>query len=69
MARDLTLMALRRSIGPIVALIVGSFLVGFLTVVAYGAAIRGGLPRLVAVAAPVLVVGIAVTGHPVVRGD
>lgn len=69
MARDLTLMALKRSIGPMVALIVGSFLVGFLAVVAYGAALRAGLPRLVAVAAPVLVVGVAVVGYLVVRGD
>lgn len=69
MARDLSWMALKHSVGPILALIVGSFVVGFVAVAAYLLAIAAGIPRLVAVAAPVLVMGVAVVGYQVLRGE
>lgn len=61
--------ALRHSVGPIVAILLGALLLGYLGVVAYALAIRAGVPPLVAIAAPVAVAGVAIVGLLLLRGD
>lgn len=69
MTRDLTLNALKNSVGYIVALIVAALVVAYVGAASYILSVHEGIPRLFAIGAPVVVVAVASVGFLLWRGD